>query len=429
MSKPVAFLNALAQSLSTMMLYPREHPAWERALDVSFNALLGLQANNREPRFSFIGRDVVYDDVPLHEMRDWPWASRLAEVGIQRVEFGPAVPREEYADFLAELLSRLVRAGVQRHAPSLLTETPDEPSLVVGPDGMPPRKQAQIKFGALVVHDEHGAPAPEISRSTRKTPVAGIPFGLSEEISAVQWLQGEAGTGDSIPVLEADAVVRSLSVAMRGSSSLIVPLLRLKASDPYNAIHSINVATLTMALCEYLGMSKRDVHLFGNAALLHDIGMARVPKDLLHKPANLSDAEREIVERHPAEGARIIMSSDQRLELAAMAAYEHHLRPDGTGYPRRANPRPPQYPSRLVRVCSVYNALRIARAHRQPFSAERALAFIEERAGTEFDTELARSFAQMMRTLNARVADFDRDVAIKTPPVAMQPINEFEIHH
>ncbi|MEP6692598.1 MAG: HD domain-containing phosphohydrolase [Gemmatimonadaceae bacterium] len=429
MKAAVTFLTSLGQSLSTMMLYSRDHPAWERAMEMSFNSLNKLQFENRDPRFSFIGRDVIYEDSPLHELRDWPWSARLAEVGIQRLEFGHGVRKEEYAEFLADVLSRIVRAGVDTYAIRTMpvgasldeAEVPGATSLV---------KRRNIRFGALVVHNEEGVPADEAIRSLRsKTPERGLAFGLAEEINAVNWIQTEVETKDQVPLIEADAVVHSLSVAMRGSSSMIVPLLRLKASDPYNAIHSINVSVLVMALAEFLGMRKRDVHAFGTAGLLHDIGMARMPKEVLAKPDRLTDDERAIIERHPLDGARIIAASDQRLEIAASVAYEHHLRPDGSGYPHRAVRRPPQYPSRLVRICSVYNALRIARAHRQPYSAAAALTFIEERSGTEFDAEIAKGFAMMMRRLDARVSDFDRDVAIKTPPIASEAISEHEIHH
>jgi putative nucleotidyltransferase with HDIG domain len=257
----------------------------------------------------------------------------------------------------------------------------------------------------------------------------GLPFGLDEEAGAVTWMYDEVATKDVVPLVEADAVVRSLTVAMKGSSAMIIPLLRLKASDPYNAIHSINVAVLTMALAEYLGLGSRDVHEFGMAALLHDLGMARIPRELLLKPIELTVEERTVIERHTIEGARIILSSDRRQELAACVAYEHHLRPDGTGYPLRLFRRPTHYASKLVRVCSVYNALRIERAHRQPYPPGRALVFIDERAGREFETDIAQAFTAMMRRLEPQITEVDRDTRIKTPSAPMAAIPDEAIHH
>lgn len=409
MNAPARFLMSFAQSLSTMMLYPKEHPSWARAVDVSYAQLLELQKESRQSHFSFIGGDVIYGRVPLHDLKNWPWSQRLSDIGIQRLELHAAVSREEYESFLAYVLSQMIQNDVAVLEPR-------------------PAQGQNIRFGAVVVHEEDGSVSPEMA-ARRDTPTRGLAFELLEEINAVKYMQDEVMVKESVPIVEADAVVRSLTVAMRGSSSMIVPLLRLKASDPYNAIHSINASVLTMALAEFRGMSKREVHEFGTAALLHDMGMARLPRELLAKPTELTDRERELIEHHPIDGARIIMASDKRLDIAAIVAYEHHLRPDGTGYPVRPMRRAPHYASRFIRVCSVYNALRIARAHRPKYSTEQALAFIDERAGSEFDAEIATLFTTMMRKLDTRITDVDSGTAVRTPPIGMPAIPVQEIHH
>jgi putative nucleotidyltransferase with HDIG domain len=431
-SSPVKFLSSLAQSLSTMMLYPREHPTWGRAVDASYQHLAELQKENPLPQFSFIGTDVIYGQAPMHDMKDWPWAEKLAGVGMQRLEFSAGVDREEYEEFLANVLTRIVQSGAGG---------------AVANRSAFRSKRNSIKFGAVMVRDEDedktgegngarggvagvadGGPG---GGNGARTPTGNValPFGLDEEAGAVTWMYEQVATADAVPLVEADAVVRSLTVAMKGSSSMIIPLLRLKASDPYNAIHSINVAVLTMALAEFLGLGSRDVHEFGMAALLHDLGMARIPRELLLKPIELTVEERTVIERHTTEGARIILSSDRRQELAACVAYEHHLRPDGTGYPQRLYRRPTHYASKLVRVCSVYNALRIERAHRQPYPPGRALVFIDERAGREFETDIATAFTQMMRRLEPHITEVDRDTRLKTPTAKLVAIPDDAIHH
>jgi len=80
-------------------------------------------------------------------------------------------------------------------------------------------------------------------------------------------------------------------------------------------------------------------------------------------------------------------------------------------------------------VCSVYNALRIERAHRQPYSPERALLFIDERAGREFEADIATSFTSMMRRLEPQITEIDRDTRIKTPAASIAAIPDDAIHH
>ena len=403
MNAPGKFLTSLAQSLSTMMLYPREHPTWSRAVDASYASLGELQEENKQPLFTFLGRDVIYGQSALQELRDWPWAEKLAQVGVQRLEFEPEVTREEFEEFIADLLNRLVAMGA---------------GTGIAPAARRTSGRQSIRFGAVTVREEEEGNADPATRSATPSEGmegTGLPFELNEEANAATWIYEQVEAKDVVPLVEADAVVRSLTVAMKGSSAMIIPLLRLKASDPYNAIHAINVAVLVMALAEQLGLGNKDVHEFGMAALLHDLGMAKVPRELVLKPIELTDDERKVIERHPVDGARIILTSDKRMELGATVAYEHHLRPDGTGYPQGLFRRPMHLASKITRVCSVYNALRIPRAHRSPYPSGQALLFIDERSGKEFDQEIASAFTRMMRRMEPQIREVERDERLLTP--------------
>jgi putative nucleotidyltransferase with HDIG domain len=206
-----------------------------------------------------------------------------------------------------------------------------------------------------------------------------------------------------LPLLEAEVIVQSLSVAMHAERASVLPLLQLKEFDQYTTTHSMNVAVLAMALAESLELGSAQVRAVGVAGLLHDLGKVRVAKEVLLKPGKLTEAERAEIQRHPVEGARILLAGDQPLDLAAVVAYEHHLMLDGSGYPCRHSPRDTHYGSRLVHVCDVYDALRTKRPYRDAWESEKALKYIEERSGLEFDPALASTFAGMIRRWDHRV--------------------------
>jgi putative nucleotidyltransferase with HDIG domain len=213
----------------------------------------------------------------------------------------------------------------------------------------------------------------------------------------------EVGERGYLPLLEAESVVRSLTVAMHGDQEMLLPLLSLKEFDEYTTTHSLNVSVLTMALAEEMGYGPRDVRAFGVAGLLHDLGKTRVPLEILNKPGKLTDAEREIMQRHPADGARLILSSDRQLDLAAVVAYEHHIMIDGGGYPRRRRSRACHCASTLVHVCDVFDALRTHRPYRDAWEQVRTLEYIEKGAGTDFDAETANRFVALLRRLDGRI--------------------------
>src|SRR2546430_12350783 len=187
-------------------------------------------------------------------------------------------------------------------------------------------RRSSIRFGAVGVRggDEQSGAA---------IPTATITYSLSEEADTVRWVQEEVQARGTLPLTEAEAVVRSLSIAMHGGRQIVIPLLQLKEFDQYTTTHSMNVAVLTMALAESRGLSARDVRVFGVAGLLHDIGKVKIPIEVLTKPGRFSDTERALMNRHPAEGARLILRAEEDLDLAAVVAYEHHIMLNGDGYP------------------------------------------------------------------------------------------------
>ena len=383
MSEPVRFLNTLAQTLSTMSLYKDGHPARERVIDTSFVQLQELQRAHPNTQFTFLGEEVIFGQLVLRELKAWDWSRRLASAGVQRLEFPDVVTREEYESFLEEVLVRLNVVGADTS------------------EARQTRKQT-IRFGSVGIKGEAPHPTYEAIPTVRLST-----YGLTEEAEAVKWVHGEVADRALLPLAEAEAIVRSLSVAMHSDSRMVIPLLQLKEFDQYTTTHSMNVSVLTMALAEYVRMGARDVRAFGVAGLLHDLGKVRIPREILNKPGKLTQEERETIQRHPSDGARIILEGEQRLDLAAAVAYEHHIMLNGGGYPCFHLHRDCHPASRLVHVCDVYDALRTKRPYRDAWESERTLTYIEEKAGTEFEPEIARAFVRMMREWDSRVATYD----------------------
>jgi putative nucleotidyltransferase with HDIG domain len=226
---------------------------------------------------------------------------------------------------------------------------------------------------------------------------ATIAYTLQDDIETIEWMHQQVQEQGEIPMLEAEMVVRSLSTAMHSQDEILLPLLQLKEFDQYTTTHSTNVAVLAMAVAEHIGLQGRDVRVMGVAGLLHDLGKVRIPKDILVKPGSFTDEERRIMQRHPDEGARIILGRDVRLEVPAIVAYEHHIMLNGGGYPAMHYSRPTHIASRLVHVCDVYDALCTNRPYRKAWPSEKALALIEENSGDDFDPQFAVPFVQMMR--------------------------------
>jgi putative nucleotidyltransferase with HDIG domain len=375
---PTKFLNSIAQALAAMALYRDGHPARERAVDVAYQQLHDLQADRPQPLFTFLGDEVVFGNMPLRELKAWDWGQRLSQAGIQRLEFADQVGREDFEGFLEEVLARLTLSAISTEARQM--------------------RRSNIRFGAVGLKGE-----PEIA--PEPLPTATIVFSLGEEVDTIRWLQQEVQNGGDLHLAEAEAVVRSLAVAMHtgGARQIMMPLLQLKEFDQYTTTHSMNVAVLSMALAEFLGLSAGDVRTFGIAGLLHDIGKIKIPLEVLTKPGKLTDEERALMNEHPVAGARLLLAVEEDLDLAVVVAYEHHIMINGGGYPVLHYARDCHQASKLVHVCDVYDALRTRRPYREAWSFEKTLGYLSERSGLEFDPELCTAFANMMRQWERQV--------------------------
>ena len=371
---PAAFLYSLAQALSVMALYPAGHPSRERAIDQAYRHADALASGERRP-FTFLEDDVVYGRDHLRDLKGWDYASKLVGAGIQRLEFERPVTRDEFDEFLEEVFAQI------NPSPADTSERRQMRSL-------------GIRFGSVGLQGQGAAPPP---------PETTLDVTLGDEADTFRWLQGEIRDQGVVPLMEAEAVVRSLSVAMQAERRMVLPLLQLKEFDQYTTTHALNVAVLSMALAQALAVPKRQVRAIGVAGLLHDIGKIRIPLEVLTKPGKLNDDERRIMNQHPVDAARIIMESEEELELAAVVAYEHHIMLNGGGYPTVHYPRECTFASRLVHVCDVFDALSTTRPYREAWPLDKVLAYLEERSGTEFDPDLVAAFNRMMRAGAAQV--------------------------
>ena len=107
MNPAIQFLHSLSQALSASTLYAGTHPARQRAVKASYDALRILQSHDDMPSFSFLDRDVIYGYEVLRDLRDWEWSTRLAALGIQRIEVVADVSIEDYEIFINEVHLRL----------------------------------------------------------------------------------------------------------------------------------------------------------------------------------------------------------------------------------------------------------------------------------------------------------------------------------
>jgi HD-GYP domain-containing protein (c-di-GMP phosphodiesterase class II) len=162
-----------------------------------------------------------------------------------------------------------------------------------------------------------------------------------------------------------------------------------------------------------IGLSFQEAEDIRYAAPLHDIGKVAIPDSILRKPAKLTPEEFEEMKKHTVYGAKMLANAESRLlRLAAKVAVGHHEFFDGSGYPYGLKGDQISIEARVVTVADVFDALSSKRVYKGEWTVEDALAYIEERAGKQFDpkvvTALREKFADILQAReeeNRRMVD------------------------
>ena len=222
----------------------------------------------------------------------------------------------------------------------------------------------------------------------------------AEMVTAVSSVWQDIDVGDNLNVDLISDVVTSIARIVSDNKNTFFPLVALKKHDEYTFIHAINVAILTTAFSESLGFDSTSVHELCMAAILHDIGKFNMPKELLNKSERLTDEEFKLIQMHPVEGARLLLSTPRVSELLPIVAYEHHMALDGSGYPKVPKGWKPNLASRIIHITDVFDAMRTHRPYRQGMPAPQILEIMQKEVGTSFDSKLFDAFLQMVPRYN-----------------------------
>lgn len=382
-----------------------------RGLASAFEELRPLTGGGRDVVFEIQGDRVLCAGQEVTDLGAGPWRTRLLDAGIESLAFEAGIDASGFEERFHEIARQLALYDTEpvelevtaRDAGRMTTPPPDAVSTAAAASE-PPQTTTTQQVAPVGEHD------------------------LDEVADLVRWIHGEVARTGRLPSAETRRIVESLGeIEATGEPSVASPLL-LAPADGYTTTHCLNVALLATALAAHLEYDGDELVLVTEAALLHDIGKVRLPLDDV-EPRGLTAEQRPVMERHPAEGARVLLAAPAKHSLSAVVAYEHHMAWQGdTGYPPRHYPRTAHRFSRLVQICDAYDVLRSARPFRPALSHESALEYMRLQASRAFDPDLVTAFADLcaVRPL-PRISDPDGDAReLATIELSRMPDGAFD---
>jgi putative nucleotidyltransferase with HDIG domain len=192
-------------------------------------------------------------------------------------------------------------------------------------------------------------------------------------------------------------IVTSLIDIVARDQVALMGVAALRNHDEETCHHSVNVGILSLLIGAQMGLDRAMLSTLGLAALLHDIGKVRIPREVLTKPGRLTSDEQRVVRRHTVLGAHLLRNLSGPARLAMLAAFEHHANYDLSGYPAITTRRLPHLVSRIVQIADYFDAMTSARRpYRRALLPSEAMREIARGIGTTYDPVLARAFIRAM---------------------------------
>lgn len=213
-----------------------------------------------------------------------------------------------------------------------------------------------------------------------------------ESRAAVRSMFSQARMGQAIDPEECVPMVQEIAASVFRNPGAMVTLARLKTRDEYTYMHSVAVCALMVSLARELGMSEAQCTEAGMGGLMHDLGKAVVPLEVLNKPDKLTDEEFALVKTHPERGHALMQGAGWS-EMVMDVCLHHHEKMDGSGYPHRLDAERISLRARMGAVCDVYDAITSDRPYKRGWDPADAIAKMSTWKG-HFDPRVFAAFVK-----------------------------------
>lgn len=202
-------------------------------------------------------------------------------------------------------------------------------------------------------------------------------------------------SGDRPPINELVEIVDGVTASLMRDALALPSITRLRQQHEYTYIHSVAVCGWMVALAQELQLAPEEIRDAGLAGLLHDVGKAMLPPELLDRPGHYTNAESALLREHPLRGYEALRDVPEMPASALDAVLHHHERLDGSGFPDGLSGGALGLFVRMAAVCNFYDNMTCPPLGADKWSSSQALDFLRE-ARVEFDEGVVRAFVRVV---------------------------------
>ena len=367
------FLGALLGAVQMRSVYGKDHNLAISAVDKLYARLSAAMPGRSEITIGIIGDELVFEGKPFYEKSKnmGKLILRLKSGKIGKVSFLKSIEKRELAAFVNTLVAN-VKPSEKGHEVKSSLEACMVRNILISDIGL--------------------GEEPDSAESARTSGEAPAGSGFSDGISFLKRTLDDMANNKAVDMKAAHFVVTKIIKNLLNNISSLLILTSLKKHDEYTFVHSLNVAILTLVQAEALGLPEWALADIGVAALLHDVGKLSIEAEIVRKEGRLSREELEKIRSHPIDGAEILLETPGVPVLAAISAFEHHLKYNMQGYPARLYGDKLNLASMMITVADAYDAMRSKWSSRGEFVSEKVYEGMMELSGETFHPDLLEIF-------------------------------------
>lgn len=379
-----SLLLELYTALRSLKFYPVENATVQKALDDLDRSARALVGSEGDVEMRLAGDFIFVNATRLRlELDNYAAFShiltqfRAFDIGTLRVHAG--CERKEWQIFLSLLLSL--------------------PGRVDDADLLAELQRRMVEGGTRHIELERAIPQQEgLQESEEARQVAKRTY--SQGVAVTKEVITGVRLGRAASVKRVKRAVQMIVDQVLNNETSLLGLTTIRDYDEYTFTHSVNVCIFSVALGKKLGLSKMQLYDLGMTALLHDVGKARVPIEILNKTTGLDEREWKMMQGHPWLGALTLFGLrgyDEIPYRSILVAYEHHMKTDLTGYPRSIRPRTLGMFSRIVSVADGFDAATTRRSYQTvPIEPDQVLREMWENPRRGYDGVLVKALINLI---------------------------------
>ena len=349
-------------AISNCTLYSKDHASVDdlaKKAHSLLNEILG-EKGMESLEIMIVEDDLIANKTPVREIgiHGMNLVKRLKKRGLSRVDFLKGITFSEIKQFIADMTLTGRETAAYQHIKTGVVD---------------------VSTGGLKIDDDFN--------------LDGLARFTEEQIEAVKEVYHSISPFKRLNVAGLEEIVLNFILTFKREANLLKLISPVKSYSEYTYTHATNVAVLSMFQAENLGMRDDLLRDIGIAALLHDVGKLFISNDVLEKKGALDEREWQEIRQHPLLGARYLAGIDGIPRIAAIAAFEHHMRYDGKGYPQMRTAAKQQHLcSQIVSISDFCDALRSRRPYRRALEVKEIISLMKKDFGSIFNPMLLDRF-------------------------------------